>query len=222
MLCHGVGRIEVRGTPLHVDTLEGIRVVAHPKLVEVGQDTVTGTSSSSAAGLNQHVGILGADAFEHFVQAAMVFNVYVRLFVLGQIGRAIVFQLHIGIPFDIGNLRMLAEQIVYDAEHEILNFGITYVEQHLCTAPSVLQGPSFDLQSPVGMLFEEFALAVYGFRLYPDAEFDAVPISRLDEVLKSVRQFLPVYYPVSQGRIVLYAAVFVAEPSVVHDEQFAA
>ena len=72
------------------------------------------------------------------------------------------------------------------------------------------------------MLFEEFAFAVYGFRLYPDAEFDAVPISRLDEVLKSVRQFLPVYYPVSQGRIVLYAAVFVAEPSVVHDEQFAA
>jgi len=117
---------------------------------------------------------------------------------------------------------MPAQKVVYDAEHEILHLGVAHIEKHLCAATPVLQGAFLDLQGPIRMFLEQFALAVHGFRLYPDAELDAVLVGLPDEPFDTVGQFLLVYHPITERRVVLHAAVLVAEPPVVHDEQFAA
>ena len=82
---HRDGREEIRGAPLHVDALQGVGIVAHPELVEVGQYSPVGATTTRGTRLNGDVRILGSDALAGFLQATMILNVEVALVVHCQV-----------------------------------------------------------------------------------------------------------------------------------------
>ena len=85
VLCHCVGREEVGGPVLDINALQGIVVVAHPELVEVGQQAIVGTATTRGTVLHDQVRILGADALEHVDESAVPQDGDVVLLVLGQV-----------------------------------------------------------------------------------------------------------------------------------------
>ncbi len=72
------------------------------------------------------------------------------------------------------------------------------------------------------MLFIELAHGVGHFGFQPDAELDAVFLGITQESFDTFGQFTFVHCPVAETAVVGLAGVFVAEPSVVHDEEFTA
>ena len=125
---------------------------------------------------------------------------------------------HVGIPFDIVYLGIFRHQVVDDAEHEVLHLGIAQVEHHLCAATSK-HGIAFGgLDYPVGMLLVQLAGGIGHFGFYPDAELDTVLLGIAQQSLNTIGQFLLVYYPVAQARVVGLTRILVAKPSVVHHE----
>ena len=159
---------EVRSAPLHVDALQGFGVVTGPEFFEVRQDAVVGAAASAGAGLDHQCGILGADAFHNVAQATVVVNVEVRLLVGGEVGGAVVGYGHVGVPFDVGYLRILCHQVVYYAEYEILNCGVRCVQYQLGASASGTWGAVRLADNPVGMFLVQFTAAVGHFRFYPD------------------------------------------------------
>ena len=77
MRSHSNGREKVGSTPLHVDSLEGIGVVANPEFVKPGEHTVVCTTATACTCLYGQVGILGADAVKHFGKTFVI--VYVEM-----------------------------------------------------------------------------------------------------------------------------------------------
>ena len=63
---------------------------------------------------------------------------------------------HIGIPFDIVDLRILGHQVIDDGENEVLHLGISHIEHHLRAATSKDSITFGGLDDPVGMFFIEF------------------------------------------------------------------
>ena len=62
VLRHSIGWEEETGAILDVDTLQSIGIVADPKLVEVGEQAIVGTSASAGTVLDDEVRILSSDA----------------------------------------------------------------------------------------------------------------------------------------------------------------
>ena len=85
MTCHGDGREEIAGAPLHIDTLEGIGIVADPELVEVGEYAPVGTSTARGTCLNSDIRELGTDALAYLLETAMVLDIHVALVVHRQV-----------------------------------------------------------------------------------------------------------------------------------------
>ena len=104
---HRQSRIEIGGTPLHIDTLQRIGVVTDPELVEVGQHTVVGTTATTGTCLNGQLRIFGTDALAHLFKAAMKLDVEVALLVSRQVLRTMVHDRHVGIPLDIVDRRVV-------------------------------------------------------------------------------------------------------------------
>ena len=65
--CHGYGREEVAGSPLHVDALKGVSIVTGPELVEVWQCAPVDTSATRSAVLDGEVGVFGTDALQYLL-----------------------------------------------------------------------------------------------------------------------------------------------------------
>ncbi len=224
MAGHGARRVEVGGAPLDEDALQGIGVVTRPELVEVRHHAIVLASATRAASLHDEVGILGADALQHLAQAHVVVHVDLRLAVAWQIGGAVVGDVAVGIPLDVGNLRVLGHQPVYHTEDEVLHLGVAEVERGLRAPSSEARLASGVLQEPVRVLVVDVAgFPVAHLRLDPDAELDAVFLGLVGQGLQPVGQLLLVDGPVAECRVVPVAVVLLAgKPSVVHHEELAA
>ena len=177
---HRHGGEEIRRAPLHIDALQRVGVVAHPELVEVGQHAVVGTTAAAGTGLDDKVGIFRADAFASLGETAVEIDEEMRLLVGSQVGRAEVDDVHVGIPLDIGQVRVSRHQIIHDLEDEVLHLGVREVEHQLGTAPARMRGALGRADNPIGVFFVEFALEVGHLRFNPDAELDATLGSGLD------------------------------------------
>ena len=143
------------------------------------------------------------------------------LIVGSEILRSVVGDVHVGVPLDVVNLRILGHHVVHDGEHEVLHLGIAEVEHHLCAAASALEIALRSLYHPFGMLLEEFALGVRHLRLEPNAELDALLLGFGKQTVNAVRQLLLVRHPVAERTVVDAALILTAKPSVVHDEELA-
>ena len=154
MAGHGDGGIEIGGAPLHVDALQGIGIVAHPELIEIGQQPIVSTATTRSAVLDDDIRVFGADALAHLDEAFMVGDIQVALFL--EILRAMVHDGGIGIPFDIGNLGEGGEQTVHHIEYKLLNLGVRQVEHHLGAATSQDGFTAGSLDNPFGVPLIEF------------------------------------------------------------------
>ena len=218
---HADGGEEVAGTPLHVDALQGIGIVAHPPLVKVGQYAPVDAAATAGAALHHHVGILGAYALEHLLQTLVIGDVEVALVGSRERQRAMRHDRHIGIPLDIGYLRIAGKQIVDHAEDEVLHLGIAHVEHQLVPAASAHERTVLGVDNPVGMTLVEFTPLVGHLGLNPDAKLDVVALGVVEQSLDATRQLTGVGHPVAQSSVV-GALILAAKPSVVHHEELAA
>ena len=71
---HGDCRIEIGGSPLHIEPLQGIGVVAYPEFVEPWHNAVTCSSPAACAGLDGKVRVFLAHPVEHLLKSAMVLD----------------------------------------------------------------------------------------------------------------------------------------------------
>ena len=213
---------EVGCAPLHVDALQGVGVVARPELVEVRQVAPVDTSAARCAVLDGEVGILGAYALQSLLQSAVIVDVEVALVVGCEILRAVVGDVHVSVPLYVVDFGILRHEVVYDGEHKVLHLRVGEVEHHLRAATSRAQFALRSLDNPVGVLVVELALGVRHLRLYPYTELHAQLLSLVEQAFYAVGQLLAVHLPVAERAVVGLARILLAEPSVVHHEQFAA
>ncbi len=219
---HRYSREEIGCSPLHVNPLQGIRIVTDPKLIKPRHYAIIGPSATACAGLNCNIRIFSTDTVTHFSEAAVIFDIHMALPVFRKILRAMVHYRHIGVPLDIVYLRIFRHDVIHNLEHEILYGRIAQIKHYLCTSTPEDRLTLRGLNDPVGMFFIKFADGIGHLRLYPDAEFDAMLLGALNKPGNTGRKLLRVHLPVSECTIVRYARILHAEPSVVHDEQFTA
>ena len=139
-----------------------------------------------------------------------------------EIAAAVAADRHVGVPLDIVDAGILGHQVVDDAEYEVLDGGITEVENDLGAATSLDDITAGGIDDPVGMLLVKLGDSIGHLGLDPYAETYAVLAGGLHETSYAVGQFVPVHDPVAERTVVAQSRIFVAEPAVVHDEEFAA
>ena len=152
---HGDSREEIRSAPLHVDALEGIGIVTNPELVEPGQDAVTCTTTAAGAGLDDQVGILGADTVTDRRESLMVADIELGLPVGRKIRTAVAADGHVGVPFDVSDAGIVGHEPVHDAEDIVLHGGIAQVKDDLAAAAPLDDVAAGGVDDPVGMLLIE-------------------------------------------------------------------
>jgi len=171
---HADGGEEIGSSPLDVDTLKCIRIVACPEFVEVGKYAVVDTSAAAGASLYRQLRIAGANASAHVLKTPVVFDVQVALIVFGQVLRTLGDDGHIGVPLDIINVGIGIHQFVHRLYDKILHLRVGEVEHDLCAAAGAYHFPFGCLDNPFGVLFVQFAFGISHFRFQPDAEPYAV------------------------------------------------
>ena len=196
--CHSNGREEVRCSPLHIYALECIGIVAHPKFIKIGKNTIVGTSATACTCLNSQIWVFGTDALAYFFESFVEFYIHMALFIRRQIVGAMIHDWHVCIPFDISYFRVICHQVVYNFKYEILYFRISQVKYYLCTSTSQYRITLRGFQYPFRMLFIQFAGCVCHFRLNPDTKLDSVLLGISYQSLNAFRQLVLVYYPVAQ------------------------
>ena len=70
---------------MHIDTLQSVRIITYPKLIEVGQDAIVDTTAAAGASLYGKVRIFSAYLLTYFLKATVEFNIHVALIVFRQI-----------------------------------------------------------------------------------------------------------------------------------------
>ena len=105
------------------------------------------------------------------------------LLIRRQILGAMVQDAHIGVPFDIIDLRVCCHQVVDDTEYEVLHLGIGEIKNDLCTATPQDNFPDWSFQYPFRMLLVQFTCRVGHFRLDPDTEFNTMLVGVGDQAL---------------------------------------
>ena len=79
MACHSDGWEEIAGTILHVDTLEGIGIIAHPKLVEATEHSPVGSTTTTRTALDNYIFIFGTDTVDNFGKSLMISDIEMTL-----------------------------------------------------------------------------------------------------------------------------------------------
>ena len=74
MRAHSYCRIEVGSSPLHIDALQGIGIVADPEFVKPREHAVIGTAAAGRAGLDGEVRVFGSNAVADLGEAAVEFD----------------------------------------------------------------------------------------------------------------------------------------------------
>ena len=221
MRSHCDGGEEITGSPLHVDTLQGIGIIAYPELIEVWQNTPVGTTATRSTGLNGKVGILGTNTLANLFETTMVFDIKMTLIVHGKVLRTMIHNGHVGIPLDIIDLRILGHQVIYNREHKVLHLWICQIEYQLRAATTLNNVSLRCFYNPVGMCIVEFGYRVGHLWLNPYAELNAVLLGIAKQTFDTFGQLVGIHLPVAKGAVVGLTRIFYAKPAIVHHKEFA-
>ena len=110
-------------SPLHEDAFYRISVVAGPEFGKIFERFVVAPAAAARTKHHRHIGIFLLDALQHLIQPSDIFDEQVRLILL-QIKGVGVSQHAVAVPFEIGQVGILAQKLVHDAEHEVLYLRI--------------------------------------------------------------------------------------------------
>ena len=215
---HDRRRVEQAGAVLDAGARKRFGVVAGPHLVEILHGAVLHAAAARSAGLDQHVGIFGADALHDLVESLHIVDPEVRLPVFGQEFRSGVLRMAVGVPFDVVDVGRELHRVVEYREYEVLHLGVGQVQQPLVAHPGHFAVARPD--DPVRMFLGQFALGVDHLRLDPDAEFQPFAVCVRSDVVDAFGEFFCVDLPVAESGVRIVARIFVAEPSVVQHEHF--
>ncbi|CCY15754.1 uncharacterized protein BN773_01696 [Prevotella sp. CAG:755] len=216
MGAHGLGREKLGEAPLDVKPLDGVGVVAAPELVEVSERPVVAPRAAARAEHQPEFGILLADTAEHVADAPYVVHIELSL-AFAQVGRIDVRYRTVAVPLQQGDLGVTRHQLVDDAEDVVLHLGVRQVEHELV---AIVIGLAVGIvNGPVRVFLEQLALRVDHLRLDPYPETYAGLAGCLDKGGHAAGQFGARGLPVAQSGTVVGAGVFVAEPSVVEQEE---
>ena len=219
MTCHGDGWEEIAGSILHIDTLQGIRIVTYPELIKTTETSPVGTSTTTGTALDNDILVLSTDTIDNLSKPLMVCDIETTLISGRKILTTMIHDSHIGIPLDIGNLRILSKQIIYYTKYEILHLRITEIKNQLSATTTNYRITLRRLDHPIRMLLVKFTLGISHFRLNPDTELHAILLGITKQAFDTVRQFFGIYYPIAQSSIIFLARIFLSEPSIVHYEE---
>lgn len=211
------GEEEARAV-LDAGARERFGVVARPHLVEVPERAVLHAPSARGAGLDEHVGVFGADALHHLVESLRVFDPEVRLFVGPLECGADAVRAAVGVPLDVVDVFREPHRVVEYPEDEVLHLGVREVQQPLAARQGRFAAGRAD--DPFGVLLGQLAAGADHLGFDPDAEFQPLVVGVGGDVVDAFGQLLAVHLPVAQPRLVVVARVFVAEPAVVEHEHF--
>ena len=75
MRCHSNWREEIRSSPLHINTLQGIRIITDPKFIKSCQYTIISTPATTGTCLHYQVRILKANTFYNLPKTSVIVNV---------------------------------------------------------------------------------------------------------------------------------------------------
>ena len=123
----------------------------------------------------------------------------------------------VAVPLEELEIRILLHQIVHHTEHEVLYLWIGHIEHQLIA--EVISVAIWQTQYPVGMFLGQLTLRIDHLRLYPYTEFHTFLVGSLHQIRHTVGQFLFGNLPVAQSGSVVGTRIFVAEPSVIEQEQ---
>ena len=135
---------------LHICTAVSIGIVAGPHFVGPAEHAVVHPSAAGRAGLQEHLGILGPDAIEHFVVTLDIVNPEVGL--AGLVAGAHVEHVAVAVPFNIVHIAQLHSAVEH-TEHEVLHLGVAQVKEQL-VACRIGFAAFFD-HHPLGVLLIE-------------------------------------------------------------------
>ena len=122
----------------------------------------------------------------------------------------------VAVPFEIGQVGILAQKLVHDAEHEVLYLRIAQIERHLVT---VIIGLAVRIVNyPVGMFLIQFAFRIDHLGFDPDTEFYSGAVGSTHQSADAIRQFGGGRLPIAKPRLVAAAGIFITEPTVIEQE----
>src|SRR6266850_206979 len=142
-----------------------------------------------------------------------------RLTIRPKPGRARLGEIAVAIPLcvtDTGH----AENVADDLPLKLLHFRTREVEHELVALQFQLAFRLCD--HPIRMLLEQFTLGVDHFGFDPNTELEAAFRRFHGHWRQAVRQASAIRLPIAETRPVIYARIFVAEPTVVQKEQLGA
>ena len=188
---HGHGRVEEARAVLDAGPRKRFGVVAGPHFVEVFHCAELHAAAARGAGLDQHIGIFGPNAFHDLIEALRIIDPEMRLFVLGQVLRPCIFDVAVGIPLDIVDIGREFHRIVEYREDEILHLRIAQIEKPLVAHTGYFAVAR--LHDPVGMFLGQFASGVHHLRLDPDTEFHPLLVGVFPVLLRQLKPIFPLY-----------------------------
>ena len=209
---HAFRGVNHAGAILDLEALNGIRIIAGPKLGHIIKDTKVEPATATAAALKEDVGEPLCQPVHQIVHTQ---HIPVGVFLLpmgGQKGRAVVSQVAVHIPLDIGNIifRQNGSDLFVDIVHDL---GPRHIQHQL---PAAFDGCKvITVDGPVGMGSIQVAIGADHLRLHPDAEIHAVFVAGINNGFQSIGEFPLVHIPVTQGGIV---PVTMAEPAIVQHQ----
>ena len=206
---HGRHRITEGGSIMNTKSLDGIGVVAAPDLGCIIQHSGIKTSAATAAAFQQKVRMTGQHIFHYLIKAKDIFMADRPLAECGICGTVYVIHAPVHIPFYIGNV-CTGKGIVDKFLHVFPYFFSGKIQDQLVTAAVGL--PSRNLEYPVGVHPVKLTVLRNHLRLQPDTKFQAKGIDAVHQLFHRTAQFLLIYKPVAQARIVI---VSFSKPAVV-------
>ena len=142
-------------------------------------------------------------------------DIKLSLFIF-QIGRINICDGRVAVPFKESHFRILCQDLIHYTIYKVLYFRIAKIEYQLITV--IICFAVRQLDSPVGMFFEQLTFRVNHFRFNPDTKFHSGFFGRLYKGRNTARQFGSHHFPVTQSGIVTVAWVLVAKPAVIQQE----
>ena len=209
---NGVGRKEVRVTPVNINSFQCICVIAGPELGKIFHRSIV---SSAAATRTKHDGqlrILFTNTFQNFIKASCVFNKKMCLFVFEKwwilVGHAAV-----AIPLNKSKVWIFCKQVIYNIKNKVLHLRVAQIQYQLIAA--IIFCTVRKLEYPVRMLLIQFAFWIDHFRFQPYTEFDSFGFRLSHQVTNTTGKFCAVFCPITQSGFIIVTRIFISKPSII-------
>ena len=215
MRTHSLGREELGESPLYVNTLHRIGIVAAPELRKIFQSFVIASGTSTRTKHHRHIRIFLLDTLEYIVDTSYMVDIHASLAIL-EIRRIDIGYRAVAVPLEICNIRILSHNIVNNTENMVLNLRIAHVKNKLIAI--IVDLTVLVMYGPVRMLLKQFTFRINHLRFDPYSELHSCLFCSINKSRYASREFVGCSFPVAQSGLIILTRIFVGKPTVVKKE----